>query len=62
MRHRERTEAFEKMLADIKIQTAYETEQMEMLKAAGKERNLSAVFRKRIFYKQMLYKKYRLPE
>lgn len=32
----ERIESFETMLADIKAQTAYETEQMEKLKAAGK--------------------------
>lgn len=39
----ERIEAFEKMLADLQAQAAYETEQMEKLKAAGKEK--SATYR-----------------
>ena len=39
----ERLEAFEKMLEDIKNQAEYEKEQMEKLKAEGKEK--SATYR-----------------
>ena len=62
----ERLEAFEKMLEDIKNQAEYEKEQMEKLKAEGKEK--SATYRKffwhRMFYKQMLeiYRKYNLTD
>ncbi len=60
----ERIEAFEKMLADLQAQAAYETEQMEKLKAAGKEK--SATYRQflgnRLVYKRILdtYKEYGL--
>ena len=62
----ERLEAFEKMLEDIKNQAEYEKEQMEKLKAEGKEK--SATYRQffgdRMFYKQMLeiYRKYNLTD
>lgn len=60
----ERIEAFEKMLEDIRTQAAYEAEQMEKLKAAGKEKSATyrQFFGNRLFYKQMLdtYKKYGL--
>lgn len=49
----ERLEAFEKMLLDIKRQAEYESEQMEKLKAAGKEK--SATYRQ-FFGNRMLYK------
>ncbi len=60
----ERIEAFEKMLTDLQAQAAYETEQLEKLKSAGKEK--TATYRQllgnRLFYKKMLdtYKKYGL--
>ena len=43
----ERIEAFEQMLCDIQKQAAYEEEQMQKLKAAGKRkiRYISAVLR-----------------
>ena len=43
----ERIEAFEQMLCDIQKKAAYEEEQMQKLKAAGKEKNrhISAVLR-----------------
>ncbi len=60
----ERIDAFEQMLADLKKQAAYETEQMEKLKAAGKEKTATyrQLFGNCFFYKQMLnlYKKYGL--
>lgn len=62
----ERLEAFEKMLFDIKKQAEYETEQIDQLKAAGKEK--SATYRQyvgnRVFYKMILekYKEYGLIE
>ena len=50
----ERIEAFEQMICDIQKQAAYEEEQMQKLKAAGKEK--SATYRQllgnRFFYKQ----------
>lgn len=49
----ERLESFEKMLADIKKQAEYEKEQMEKLKAEGKEK--SATYRQ-YFGNRMLYK------
>ena len=60
----ERIEAFERMLADIQKQSAYETEQMEKLRAAGKEK--TATYRQylgnRMVYKLLLekYKEYGL--
>ena len=62
----ERLETYEKMLEDIKNQAEYEKEQMEKLKAEGKEK--SATYRQffghRMFYKQMLeiYRKYNLTD
>ncbi len=60
----ERLEAFEKMLDDLKVQAAYEENQMEQLKAAGREKSATyrQFFGNRLFYKQMLdaYKKYGL--
>ena len=49
----DRLAAFERMLADIQKQSAYETEQMEKLKAQGKEK--SATYRQ-FFGNRMLYK------
>ena len=49
----ERLEAFEKMLADIIKQADYEKEQMEKLKAEGKEK--TATYRQ-FFGNRMLYK------
>ena len=60
----ERIEAFERMLADIQKQAAYETGQMEKLKAAGKEK--TATYRQylgnRMVYKLLLdkYREYGL--
>lgn len=62
----ERLKAFEDMLNDIKRQAEYETEQLKLLKAAGKEK--TATYRQylgnRMFYKMMLekYKEYGLIE
>ena len=62
----ERIEAFEQMLCDIQNQAAYEEEQMQKLKAAGKEKSATyrQFFGNRFFYKQMhdTYKKYGLIE
>ena len=62
----ERLEAFEKMLDDLKAQAAYEENQMEQLKAAGREKSATyrQFFGNRLFYKQMLdtYKKYGLTD
>ncbi len=60
----DRLKAFEDMLNDIKKQAEYETEQLEKLKADGKEK--TATYRQylgnRIFYKTVLekYKEYGL--
>ncbi len=60
----ERIEAFEKMRADLQAQAAYETEQMEKLKGAGKEKTVTyrQFFGNRLFYKKILdtYKEYGL--
>ncbi len=62
----ERLEAFEAMLADLTRQADYEKQQMEQLKAAGREK--SATYRQylgnRLVYGQMFawYKKYGLME
>lgn len=62
----ERLEAFETMLADLTRQADYEKQQMEQLKAAGREK--SATYRQylgnRLVYGQMFawYKKYGLME
>lgn len=62
----ERLEAFEKMLADLKKQAQYETEQMEKLKAAGKEKTATycQYFANRTLYRMMLdrYRQYGLTE
>ena len=56
----ERIDAFEKMLADILREYEYETEQMERLKADGKEKTATyrQFFGNRMYYKMMI-KKYR---
>lgn len=60
----ERLEAFEKMLADIEKQAAYEKQKMEELRIAGKEK--TATYRQylgnRMLYRMMLerYKAYGL--
>lgn len=60
----DRLEAFEAMLAGLQSQAAYEQQQMERLKAAGKEK--SATYRQylgnRLLYGQMLalYRQYGL--
>ena len=60
----ERLEQFEKMMADIKAQSEYETEQMRRLKAEGKEKSATyrQYFGNRMLYKMMLdkYKEYGL--
>lgn len=62
----ERLEAFEKMLSDMIRESQYEEEQMNRLKAAGKEK--TATYRQylgnRMLYKMMLekYKAYGLIE
>ena len=62
----ERLEQFEKMMADIKAQSEYETEQMRRLKAEGKEKSATyrQFFGNRMLYKMMLdkYKEYGLLE
>ena len=62
----EKLEAFEKMLADIIKQADYEKEQMEKLKAEGKEKTATyrQFFGNRMLYKMMLskYKEYGLLE
>ena len=59
-----RLEAFEKMLSDIKIQSDYETAELERLKAEGKEKTATyrQYFSNRMLYKMMLakYKEYGL--
>lgn len=54
----ERLETFEKMLSDIVRESQYEEEQMNRLKAAGKEK--TATYRQylgnRMLYKMMLEK------
>lgn len=51
----ERIEAFEQMLCNIQNQAAYEEEQMQKLKAAGKEKSATyrQFFGNCFFYKQM---------
>ena len=60
----DRLEAFEKMLSDIKIQSDYETAELERLKAEGKEKTATyrQYFGNRMLYKMMLakYKEYGL--
>lgn len=60
----DRLEAFEKMLEDIQNQYDSEKEQMEKLKAEGKEKTASykQYFGNRLMYKAMLekYRKYGL--
>lgn len=60
----ERLEAFEKMLNDLKAQASYEADEMERLKAEGREKSATyrQFFGNRFFYKQLLntYKKYGL--
>ena len=60
----ERLEAFEKMLNDLKAQASYEADEMERIKAEGREKSATyrQLFGNRLFYKQLLntYKKYGL--
>ena len=60
----ERLEAFEKMLHDLKAQASSEADEMERLKAEGREKSATyrQFFGNRLFYKQLLntYKKYGL--
>jgi hypothetical protein len=60
----DRLEAFEKMLADLQKQAEYETEQMEKLKAAGKDKTATyrQYFANRTLYRMMLdrYRRYGL--
>ena len=60
----QRLEAFEKMLEDIQKQSAFEKEQMDNLKAEGKEKTATykQYFGKRLLYKMMLdkYREYGL--
>ena len=62
----DRLEAFEAMLAGLQKQAAYEKEQMELLKAAGKEKSATyrQYFGNRMIYSQMLalYRQYGLLE
>ena len=61
-----RIDAFERMLRDIQSRAAYETEQMEKLKAAGKEKSATyrQFFGNRLVYKKMLdmYRDYGLTD
>lgn len=60
----ERLEAFEEILHDLKAQASYEADEMERLKAEGREKSATyrQFFGNRLFYKQLLntYKKYGL--
>ena len=60
----ERLVAFEQMLADIQKQADYERDQMDILKAAGKEKSATyrQYFGNRMLYKMILdkYKEYGL--
>lgn len=60
----DRLEAFERMLTDIRRQAVYEKEQMEALKAAGREKSATyrQYFGNRVLYQMMLekYKEYGL--
>ncbi len=62
----DRLEAFEQMLAGILKQSEYEKEQMEILKAAGKDKTATyrQYFGNRLFYKMILdkYREYGLIE
>ena len=62
----ERLESLKKMLDDIKKQAEYEREQMEKLKAEGKEKSATyrQYFGNRMFYKMILdkYREYGLLE
>ncbi len=62
----DRLEVFEAMLAGLQKQAAYEKEQMELLKAAGKEKSATyrQYFGNRMIYSQMLalYRQYGLIE
>ena len=66
VRHMERLEQFEKMLADILEQSERENRKMEELKAAGKEKTATykQYFSNRLFLKMMIdrYRKYGLIE
>ena len=63
-RRLQKNRGFEKMLNDLKAQAFYEAEEMERLKAEGREKSATyrQFFGNRLFYKQLLntYKKYGL--
>ena len=60
----DRLEAFETMLADLQRQDRHEKQEMERVKAAGREKsaNYRQYFANRMIYSQMLalYRKYGL--
>ena len=60
----ERLDAFEKMLSDIQKQAQYESDKLEELKAAGKEKTATyrQYFSNRLLYNMILdkYKEYGL--
>ena len=62
----DRLEAFEKMLSDIKAQARYEEEQLEKLKAAGREKSVTyrQYYAHKMTYKMILdkYREYGLTE
>ncbi len=66
MNNMDRLEAFEKMLESIRQQAAYEKQQMEVLKAEGKEKSATyrQYFGNRMLLKMMLdkYREYGLIE
>jgi len=66
MNNMDRLEAFEKMLESIRQQAAYEKQQMEVLKAEGKEKSATyrQYFGNRMMLKMMLdkYREYGLIE
>ena len=63
-RRLQKNRGFEKMLNDLKAQASYEADEMERLKAEGREKSATyrQFFGNRLFYKQLLntYKKYGL--
>lgn len=62
----DRLEAFEKMLSEIRKQADYESAQMEILKAAGREKSATyrQYFGNRLMYRTILekYRSYGLIE
>ena len=62
----DRLEAFEKMLAEIKARAEYESQQLEKLKAEGKEKTATyrQYFGNRMVYRMLLdkYREYGLTD